>query len=98
MAQKRSLHLIGIKDADDLIRWDGGALRVDLAQAVVQVGRLPIHLPLGPLPAADVDHLRRPPQAPLALLLVLSVVAQVHCARAARGQRRIHSRLHQAAV
>ena len=86
-------HLIGIKDADNFVGWDRRRVRVDLAQAVVQVGRFSVHLPLRPLPPADIHHFGRPPKTPLALLLVLAIITQVHCARAASRQRRIQSSL-----
>ena len=50
-------HLISIEDADKLIGRDGDAGRVDLAEAVVQIARLSIHLPNGPLPATDVHKI-----------------------------------------
>ena len=86
-------HLIGIEDADNLIAGDWHAIRVYLAQAVVQVARLSIHLPLGPGAAANVDHVWRHPEAPLALLAVLAVVAEVDCALAACREGCVQRRL-----
>ena len=31
-------HLIGIKDADNLVGWDRRSVRVNLPQAVIQIG------------------------------------------------------------
>ena len=51
-------YLISIKDADELVGRDGGAGRVQVGEAVVQVGRLSVHLPHRPPAAADIDNLR----------------------------------------
>lgn len=56
-AQTPSAYLISIKDADKLIGGDGGAGRIDVGEAVVQVGRLPIHLARRPLPPTHVHYL-----------------------------------------
>ena len=48
--------LIGVKDADQLMRGDGDSLGVDLAQAVVQVAGLAVHLAWLALAARDVDQ------------------------------------------
>ncbi len=68
LSKQREAHLISIKDAGKLVGWDGGAGRVDVGEAVVQVGRLSVHLPYSPLPAADIHnlwaHLLTPAQQP----------------------------------
>lgn len=49
-------NLISIKDADQLMGGDGHALGVDLAQAVVQVAGLPVHLAWLALSARNIDQ------------------------------------------
>ena len=96
--EKRS-YLIGIKDADNLVGRDGQVIGVDLAQAVVQIARLAVHLALGAGATADIDHIRGHAQAPFPLLFVLAIITQVDRALAAAGQWRIEGRLEpQAAV
>lgn len=47
-------YLISIKNANQLVGRDGHSWRVDLAQAVVQIARLSVHFPNGPLASANV--------------------------------------------
>ncbi len=55
--QRQGADLVSIEDADELIGRDGNARRVDLRQAVVQIGRFSIHLSRCPLSAADIHKL-----------------------------------------
>ena len=82
-------HLVGIKHADNLVGRDGLGLRIDHLHAVVQVGGFTVHLAARALAPGHVHDAVRAPlalQAPVALLPVLAVVAQVHGDAAAEGQ------------
>ena len=61
---------------------DDRAVRVNLSQTIVQIGRLSIHFPLGSRPSGDVLHPGSHALTPLPLLRVLAIITEIDGAAA----------------